>query len=114
VFQNRVLRGISDLSGMNELMGEWRRLHSGELHNVYSSSDTIRQAKSRRMRWAAHVACMGEKRKVYKVMVGKRKGKRLLRRQKHRWEDGIRMDLRKIGWGGGEWIHLVQDRDWLL
>jgi hypothetical protein len=62
VFENRVLRRISGPK-RDEVMGEWRKLHSGELHNLYSSPD-IRQIKSRRMRWAGHVACMGEGRNV--------------------------------------------------
>jgi hypothetical protein len=61
----------------------------------------IRQIKSRRMRWAGHVARMGEGRNVYRVLVGKPEGKRLLGRPRHRWEDGIKMDLREIGWEGG-------------
>jgi hypothetical protein len=81
-------------------------------HNLYSSSDIIRQFKSRRMRWAGHVACMGEERKVCKVLVGRSKGKRPLERPRCRWEDGIRMDLREIGWQGVAWIYLVQDRHW--
>jgi hypothetical protein len=95
----------------DEVTGEWRNLHSGELHNLYSSPDIIRQIKSRRMRWAGHVARMGEGRNVYRVLVGKREGKRPLGRPRRRWEDGIKMDLREIGWGGMEWIHLAQDRD---
>jgi hypothetical protein len=91
--------------------GEWRKLHNEELHNVYSSPDIIRQIKSKRMRWAGHVAHMGEERKLYKVLVGKPKGKRPLGRSRHRWEDGIRMDLREIGWGSVDWIRLAQDRD---
>jgi hypothetical protein len=86
-------------------MGEWRKLHIEELHNLYSSADIIRQVNSRRMRWAGHVACMGEERKVYKVLVGKRP----LRRPRHRWEDGIRMDLGEIGWGvwiGFDWLRI--------
>jgi hypothetical protein len=86
-------------------------LYSGELHNLYSSPDIIRQIKSRRMRWAVHVARMGEGRNLYRVLVGKPKGKRSLGRPKRRWEDGIKMDLGEIGWGGVEWIHLAQDRD---
>jgi hypothetical protein len=86
-------------------------LHNEELRNLYSSSDIIRQAKSRRMRWAGHVARMGEERKVYKVLVGKPKGNRTLGRPRRRWEDGIRMDLRGIGLGGVDWIRLAQDRD---
>jgi hypothetical protein len=81
-------------------MREWRKLHNGQLYNLYSSPDVIRQVKSRRIRWAGHVACLGEKRKVYKVLVRKPKGKRPNERQRHIWEDGIRMDLRENGWGG--------------
>jgi hypothetical protein len=62
------------------------------------------------MRWAGHVARMGEGRNVYRVLVWKPEGKRPLWRPKRRWEDGIKMDLREIGWGGVEWIHLAQDR----
>jgi hypothetical protein len=82
-----------------------------ELHNLYSSPDTIRQVKSRRMRWAGHVARMGEERKMYRVLVGKPEGKRPQGRPRRRWEDGIRMDLREIGFGGVDWIRLSQDRD---
>jgi hypothetical protein len=94
-------------------MGDWRKLHNWELHNLYSSSDIIRQIKSRRLRWAGHVARMGEGRNVYRVLMGKPKGNRPPERPRRRWEDGIKMDLREIGWGGGgiEWIHLAHDRD---
>jgi hypothetical protein len=68
---------------------------------LYSSPDIIRQIKSRRMRWAGHVARMGEGRKVYRVLVGKLEGKRPLGRPRLRWEDGIKMDLEEIGGGGG-------------
>jgi hypothetical protein len=110
VFGNRVLRGIFGPKG-DEVTGEWRKLHGGELHNLYSSADIIRQIKSRRMRWAGHMTRMGEGRNVYRVLVGKPEGKRPLGRPRRRWEDGIKMDLREIGWGGVEWIHLAQDRD---
>jgi hypothetical protein len=83
----------------DEVKGEWRKLHNGELHNLYSSPDIIRQIKSRRMKWAGHVARMGEGSKVYRVLVGKPSGKRPLERPKRRWEDGIRKDFREIGWG---------------
>jgi hypothetical protein len=66
--------------------------------------------KSRRMRWAGHVACIGQERKVYRILVGKPEGKRPLERPSRRWEDGIRMDLREIGWGNVDWIQLAQDR----
>jgi hypothetical protein len=110
VFENRVLRRIFGPK-RDEVMGERRKLHNGELHNLYSSPDTIRQIKSRRMRWAGHVARMGEGKNVYRVLVGKPEGKRQLGRPRRRWEDGIKMDLREIGWGRVEWIHLAQDRD---
>jgi hypothetical protein len=68
--------------------GEWRKLHNEELHNLYSSSNIIKQIKSRRMRWAGHVARMREDRKVYKVLVGKSELKSPLGRPRRRWEDG--------------------------
>jgi hypothetical protein len=78
--------------------GEWRKLHNEELHNLYSSPDIVRQIKSRRIRWAGHVARVGEDRKVYEVLVGKPEGKRPLGRPRCRWEDGIIMGLAEIGW----------------
>jgi hypothetical protein len=87
------------------------KLQSGELHDLYSSPDIIRQMKSRRMRWAGHMAGMGGGRNVYRLLVGKPEGKRPLERPRHRWEDGIKMDIREFGWGVVEWIHLAQDRD---
>jgi hypothetical protein len=111
VFENRVLRRIFGPK-RDEVTGDWRKLHNEELHNLYSSPDIIWQVKSRRMRQAGHVARIGEERKVYKILVGKPEGKRPLERPKHRWEDGIRMDLREIGLGSVDWIRLAQDRDW--
>jgi hypothetical protein len=110
VFENRVLRRIFGPK-RDEVMGEWRKLHSEELHNFYSSPDIIRQVKSRRMRWARHVARMGEERKVYKVLVGNPEGKRQLGRPRRRWEDGVRIDLMEIGLECVDWILLAQDRD---
>jgi hypothetical protein len=98
VFENRVLRRIFGPK-RDEVMGEWRTLHSGELHNLCTSSDTIRQIKSRRMRWVGHVARIGEWRKVYKFLVENPEGKRPLERRRRRWKDEIKMDLREIGWG---------------
>jgi hypothetical protein len=109
VFENRVPRRIFGPK-RDKVTGEWRKLCSEELRILYSSPNIIRQIKSRRMRWAGHVACMGKERNVYKVLMGKPEGKRPLGRPRHRWEDGIRMDLREIGWGSVEWIHLAQDR----
>jgi hypothetical protein len=91
--------------------GEWRKLHNDELHNLYSSPDIIRQIRSRPVRWAGHVARMVEERQLYKVLVGKPEGKRPLGRPRRRWEDGIKMDLREIGFGGVDWIRLAPDRD---
>jgi hypothetical protein len=70
----------------------------------------VRVIKSRRMRWAGHVACMGDGRGVYRVLVGGPKGKRPLGRPRHRWENNIKMDLREIGINGANWIRLAQDR----
>jgi hypothetical protein len=85
-------------------MGEWRKLHNEELHNLYSSPDIIRQVKSRRMRWAGHVACVGEDRKVYEVLMGKPEGKKPLGRwdQKGSWGDwlgGCGLDSTSSGQG---------------
>jgi hypothetical protein len=83
----------------DEVVGEWRKLHDEELQILYSSLNIIRQIKSRRMRWAGHVARLGEERNVYRVLMGKPEGKRPLGRPRCIWEDGIRMDLRETGWG---------------
>jgi hypothetical protein len=95
----------------DEVTGEWRKLHNEELYNMYTSPDIIRQVKLRRVRWAGYVACMGEERKVYKVLVGKPKGKRPLERPRRSWEYGFRINMREIGLGGVDWIRLAQDRD---
>jgi hypothetical protein len=83
VFENRVLRGIFGPMRY-EVTGEQRKLHNGELHNLYSSPRIIRQIKSRRIRWAGHVARMVEGEKVYRVLVGKSEGKSLLERPRRR------------------------------
>jgi hypothetical protein len=114
VFENRVLRRIFVPKG-DEVTGEWRKLYNEKPHNLYSSKN-IKQMKSRRKRWAGHVARMGVERKVYKVLVRKPEGKRLLERPRRRWENEIRMDLREIGWRIVELIHLAGDSDrwWAL
>jgi hypothetical protein len=76
-----------------EVTGEWRKLHSGELYNLYMSPNDIRQIKTRRVRWAGHVARMGEGRNLYRVLVGKPEGKRSVGRARRRWEDGIKRDF---------------------
>jgi hypothetical protein len=80
VFENRVLNRIFGPK-KDDVMGEWRKLHIEELHNMYSSPDIIRQIISRRMRWARCVACMGEERKLYRASVGKTEGKSYLEDQ---------------------------------
>jgi hypothetical protein len=89
-----------------------RRLYTEEIHNLNASLNIIMVIKSRRIRWLGHVACMGEMRGVYKILVEKPARKGLLRRFKCRWEDNIRMYLRKIVWKGVEWIHLAQHSYW--
>jgi hypothetical protein len=96
MFENRVLRRIFGPK-RDEITGECRKLHSEELHILYSSSYFIRWMKSRRMRWAGHVTCIEEERELYKVLVGKAEERNPLGRPRHRWGDGIRMDLREIG-----------------
>jgi hypothetical protein len=110
VYENRVLRGIFGPK-RDEVTGDWRKLHNEELYNLYSSPDTIMQVTSRRMRWAGNVAGMGKEKKVYKILVGKPEGKRPLGRPRRRWEDGIRMNFREIGFGGVDWILLALDSD---
>jgi hypothetical protein len=90
----------------NEVTGEWKRLHNKELYALYTSP-----IKSRTLRWAGHVARVGERRGAYRALVGKREGRRPLGRPRRRWENNIKMDLREVGWGGADWIDVAQDRD---
>jgi hypothetical protein len=108
VFENRVLRRIFGPK-RDEVTGEWRKMHSKELHDMYSSP--IRIIKSRRMRWAGHVARMGEKKNAYSLLVGKPEGKRPLGRPRRKWVDNTRMDLEEVGWGDVDWIGLAKDRN---
>jgi hypothetical protein len=109
VFENRVLRRIFRPK-RDEATGEWRRLHNEELNDLYSSPNIIRVIKSRRMRWARHVARMGEKTGAYRILVGRPEGRRPLGRPRRRWEDNIKMDLQEVEWGM-DWIELAQYRD---
>ena len=86
------------------------RLHKEELNDLYSSPNIVRVIKSRRMRWAGHVARMGEERGVFRVLVGKSEGTKPLGRPRRRWVDNIRMDLQEVGCGYVDWIGLAQDR----
>jgi len=109
VFENKVLRRVFG-SKRDEVTGEWRKLHRGELRDLYSLPTIVRVVKSRRMRWEGHVARMGEGRGVHRVLVGKPEGRRPLGRPRRRWKDNIKMDLQEVG-GGGDWMELAQDWD---
>ncbi|KAJ4439313.1 hypothetical protein ANN_07435 [Periplaneta americana] len=110
VFENKVLKKIFGAK-RDEVTGEWRKLHKTELHALFSSLDIIRNIKSRRLRWAGHVARMGESRNAYRVLIGRPEGKRPLGRPRRRWEDIIKMDLREMGYDCRDWINLAWDRD---
>jgi hypothetical protein len=96
VLENRVLRRIFGPKRV-EVTGEWKKLHNEELRALYSSPSMIRIMKARRIRWAGHVARIGEKRNAYRLLVGKPEGRRPLGRPKRRWVDNIRMDLVEVG-----------------
>jgi hypothetical protein len=98
VSEDRVLRKI--FGPKREEDGSWRKLHNDELHTQYSLPNFVRVIKSRRTRWAGHVVRMGEGRVVYRVLVGMPEVKIPLGRPRHRWEDNIKLDLRKIGMDG--------------
>jgi hypothetical protein len=95
VFGNMVLRRIFGPK-RDEATGEWRRLNKNELNHLYSSPNIIRVIKSTRMRWAGHVARMGEKSGAYRILVGRPEGRRPLGRPRHRWEDNIKM-VQEVG-----------------
>jgi hypothetical protein len=90
--------------------GPWRKLHNDELHDLCSSLNIVRMIKSRRMKWAGHVARMGDGRGAYRVLVGRPESKRPLGRPRRRWEDNVKMGLREIGIDRANWIRLAQDR----
>jgi hypothetical protein len=110
VFENRVLRRIFGPK-RDKVTGDWRKLHNEELRGLYSSPSIIRVIKARRMRWAGHVARMGVVKDAYNILVGRPEGRRPPERPRRRWEYNIKMDLREMGFGDVDWIHLAQDRD---
>jgi hypothetical protein len=102
VFENRVFRRIFGPM-KNEGTGDWRKLHNEELNDLYCSPNIVRVIKSRRMKWAGHVARMGERRGVYRVLLGKPECTRPLGRPRHRWKDNIKMNFREVGCGNMDW-----------
>src|SRR5215469_13114309 len=108
VFENRVLRRVFGPK-RGEVTGEWRKLHNEEFGDLFSLPNIVRVVKSRRMRWAGHVARMGEGRGVHRVLVGKPEGKGPLGRPRRRWEDNIKKDLKELG-GIRDWMELAQNR----
>jgi hypothetical protein len=110
VFENMVLRRIF-YPRRDEVTMEWRRLPNEELNDLYSTPNIVRVIKWRRIRWAGHVARMGEEKGVYRILVGKPEGRRPLGRPRRRWVNNIRMGIHDVGCGYMEWIGLAQDRD---
>ena len=110
MFENKLLRRIFGPK-RDEVKGEWRKLHNEELNNLCCSPTIVWVIKSRRIRWAGHVTRIGERRGVYRVLLGKPEGKRRLGRPRRRWKDNIKMDVQELGCGGMDWIDLAQDRD---
>ena len=107
VYKTRVLRIFGPRT--DKVMGEWRKLQNEDLNDLYSSPNIIRVIKSRRLKWAGHVACMGERRGTYRVLVGKPEGKRQIGRPRHRWENNIKIDLQEVGleaWTGLIWLRI--------
>ena len=99
------------MSKRDEATGEWRKWHNEELNDLYCSPNIVWVVTSRRMSWVKHVAHMGERRGIYRLLVRKLEAKRPLGRPRNRWEDNIKMDLQEVGCGGLDWIKLAQYRD---
>jgi hypothetical protein len=93
----------------DEVRGEWRKLQKTKLNDLYASVNIVRVIKSRRIRWAEHVARMGERRGLFRILLGKHERKKLLWRPRRSWEDNVKMDLQELGCGGMDWIELAQD-----
>jgi hypothetical protein len=109
VFENRVLMRIFGPK-RDGVTGGWSKLHNEELLDLYSSPSIIGIIESRRMRWAVHVARMGQKRNVYRLLVGKTEGQIPLGRSRRGWMDNIKVDVLEIGLSVVDWIGLAQDR----
>ena len=110
MFESRVLRRIFGPK-RDVVTGEWTKLHNEKLNDLHPSPNIVQVIKSRRMRWAGHVAHKGEGRCVYRVLVGNPEGKSPLGRPGRRWEGDIKMGLREVGCGGMDWIEQAQDGD---
>ena len=100
MFENRIPRRIYGHK-RDKVTGKWRKLHNEELNDLYCSPNIVRVIKSRIMRWAGHVARVGEGRGVYRVLVGKTEENISLESSRHRWEDNIQMDIEEVGWWDG-------------
>jgi len=110
VLENRVLSRILGPK-RDKVIGEWRKLHNEELNDLYSSPNIVRAIKIEKIEMGGACSMYGERRGVYRVLVGKPEGKRPLRKPRRRWEDNINMDLQEVGCGRMNWIYLAQDRD---
>jgi hypothetical protein len=110
MFEDRVLKRTFG-PRRDEITGEWRKLHNGELNDLYYSPNIVQVIKSRRIRWAGQVSCKGERRGVYRVLVRKPERKRPLGRPRHSWVDNIKLKLQEVGYVGTDWVKLAQDRD---
>jgi len=110
VSENRVLRRIFGSSRDEETV-KCRKLYNEELNDLYCSPNIVRAIKSRRMRWAGHVARKGDRRNAYGVLVEKPEVKRPLGRPRRRWDDNIKIDIQEVGCRGMDWIEPAQDRD---
>jgi hypothetical protein len=105
------ITGFRNLSDYTAILTVYEKLHNEELNDLYSLPNIVRVVKSRRMRWAGHVARMGEERGVHRVLVGKPEGNRPSGRPRRTWEDNIKMDVQEVGGGRGYWMELAQYRD---
>jgi hypothetical protein len=106
LFENRVLRRIFGPM-WNEVTRGWRKLHNEELHKLCSSPNIVRMNKSRTIRWAGNIVCMGEMSTAYKILVGKSDGKRPLRKPRPKWGNNIKMYLREVEMENVDWIHMA-------